>query len=308
MNDIELTKTIEAFIFYYEKEKFQDFCDRLFFELYPDDYTPVRAGGPKGDMKNDGYCPKERIFLQAHATRGEIISKTKKKIQEDLEGCLKHHPDVKKWIYLTNDTLVGEVETFIDELRVKNNTIEIEVWGHKKITQTILKLPKDKISKIIEIDLENDFEILEAKEKADINIIENIFDDVLKRINNQNEYTNDYKMIKIKDKISLNFKSEEDKSEVEKYLKYAILKLELTRKRLSEEDPESQNDIHSHIYYNYNKLKRKGLKNIEILHSLFEYFIPKDKIGFSEYENLTKAFVLSFFEDCTIFEKVKNNQ
>jgi hypothetical protein len=90
-------------------------------KIYPDDYTPVRAGGPKGDTKMDGYCPKAKIYFAAHATRGENISATKKKIRSDLEGCLKEHKDVKKWVYLTNDTLLGEVEQSVEELRGLEN-------------------------------------------------------------------------------------------------------------------------------------------------------------------------------------------
>ncbi|MFF4355148.1 hypothetical protein [Streptomyces sp. NPDC001530] len=69
--------------------------DRLGLELYPGEYQPVRAAGPKGDTKNDGYCPKARVFFAAHATRGERIDKTKAKIHGDLEGCLQEHRDVR---------------------------------------------------------------------------------------------------------------------------------------------------------------------------------------------------------------------
>ncbi len=38
---------IKAIDFY----NFQDFCDRLLLTLYPEEYSPVRAGGRNGDMK-----------------------------------------------------------------------------------------------------------------------------------------------------------------------------------------------------------------------------------------------------------------
>jgi hypothetical protein len=70
MNKATLQTIIEDRIFNLVGNSFQDLCDRLCLKLYPDDYTPVRAGGPKGDTKNDGYCPKAKIYFAAHATMG----------------------------------------------------------------------------------------------------------------------------------------------------------------------------------------------------------------------------------------------
>ena len=137
MNPATLRRIVEDRIINLDGNTFQDLCDRLCMKLYPDDYTPVRAGGPKGDTKNDGYCPKARIFFAAHATRGEKIFKTKRKIKSDLEGCLKKHNNIASWIFLTNDTLVGEVEKFVDELREEHSNINIETWGHKRIAEKI---------------------------------------------------------------------------------------------------------------------------------------------------------------------------
>src|SRR3954467_14205123 len=118
MDANSLRKIVSNHIAQVEGNNFQTMCDRLASELYPGDYQPVRPGGSHGDTKNDGYCPKARIFFAAHATRGEAAQRTKDKIKGDLEGCLAQHRDVETWRYLTNDTLLGEVDQFIDnELR-----------------------------------------------------------------------------------------------------------------------------------------------------------------------------------------------
>ena len=115
-------------------DEFQSVCNRLGETLYPNDFTPVRAGGPQGDMSNDGYCPKARVFLAAHATRGEEIASTKRKIKSDLEGCIKKHSSVKEWIYLTNDTLVGEIHTYVDEeLRPKYPNVDIRTMDNNSV-------------------------------------------------------------------------------------------------------------------------------------------------------------------------------
>ncbi|WP_282178496.1 hypothetical protein [Maribacter stanieri] len=143
-------KIIDDYIKSMEYYYFQDFCDRLLSTLYPGEYIPVRAGGRNGDMKNDGYCYASRIFFQAHATRGERAKQTKNKIESDLNGCLEKWKDVKKFVYITNDTLIGEVENHVDTLRAKFPNIKIETWGFKRLTFIIKKLKIDEIEFVID--------------------------------------------------------------------------------------------------------------------------------------------------------------
>lgn len=154
MESNSLRKIIESLIAQLEGNRFQDFCDRLGAELFPTDYHPVRAGGSRGDTKNDGYCPQARIFFAAHATRGEAASKTKVKLSSDLEGCVRQHRDVRLWRYLTNDTLRGEIEQYIDnDLRPRYPDVIIEVWGHKRIADEVSKFKIPAIEKILDVSL-----------------------------------------------------------------------------------------------------------------------------------------------------------
>jgi hypothetical protein len=143
-------KIIDDYIKSIEYYYFQDFCDRLLCTLYPQEYVPVRAGGQNGDMKNDGYCYASRIFFQAHATRGESAKKTKDKIESDLNGCLQNWKDVAKFVYITNDTLIGEVESHVDTLRAKFPNITIETWGNKRLSYKIKKLELNEIEFVID--------------------------------------------------------------------------------------------------------------------------------------------------------------
>ncbi|WP_274563700.1 hypothetical protein [Streptomyces spiramyceticus] len=152
MDHNSLRKLVEGQLLRLEGNAFQDCMDRLGLELYPSDYQPVRAAGPKGDTKNDGYCAKARVFFAAHATRGERIDKTKAKIRGDLEGCLQEHRNVRVWRFLTNDTLPGEVDQFIDnELRPLHPAVIIEVWGLKMLADEISKLKREQVDRIIDV-------------------------------------------------------------------------------------------------------------------------------------------------------------
>ncbi len=308
MDQNTLRKIIEDKIINLSGNSFQDFCDRLGLALYPDDYTPVRAGGSKGDMSNDGYCPKARIFFAAHATRGEDISKTKTKIKGDLEGCITKHSDVQRWIYLTNDTLVGEVETHVDDLRREHSSVTIETWSHKIIAGKILELSNTSIETVLDM-------VLNLSEQAsnqggDIqewNIIDDIFVTVIARLKSINGYV-DKVRINLEDKIKLNFENEDDRGTVRSYFFYALTKVSLIEQRIQEEDGDIQNDLHSHLLNQYYELKLAGHKNIHILHELFKIFIPAGKEADPTYSNLSKAFVLFFFDDCTIFEKTESEK
>lgn len=160
MDPNSLRKLVEGQLLRLEGNTFQDCMDRLGLALYPGDYQPVRAAGPKGDTKNDGYCPKARVFFAAHATRGERIDKTKAKISGDLEGCLQQHRDVRTWRFLTNDTLPGEVDQFIDnEIRPRYRGLTIEAWGLKTLADEICKLNRQQVDKIIDVTSEDEPEI-----------------------------------------------------------------------------------------------------------------------------------------------------
>lgn len=152
-------RIIEDYIKAIEYTHFQDFCDRFLLKLYPDDYTPVRAGGRNGDMKNDGYCFVARIFFQAHATRGESAKTTKEKIKKDLEGCLDKWDNVKEFIYITNDTLIGEIENFVDNLRKDYPKTTITTWTPKIIIEKIKDLSQKDIEYIIERNLSSNLTI-----------------------------------------------------------------------------------------------------------------------------------------------------
>jgi|GEM_PF-2323535 len=303
MDNTTLRMIVENYIFALEGDRFQNFCDRLCIVLYPDDYTPVRAAGPNGDGKNDGYCPKARVFFQAHATRGEKLSKTKKKISEDLDGCLKKQRDVKTWIYLTNDTLCGEIEQFIDLLRTQYENLTIETWGHKKITNKIMSLEKDKLEQIISLPLNlTEYEIKAEVDKYEFSIVDTIFRNIIN--NNNDGRTYRYKEnIKLEKKIKINFPNKEVQKIVSQHFRYAFIKYKRIEERMQQESPETQNDLHADILSMYRNFLKYGKSGEDLLNALFEYYTPKEYAKNESYRNLAKAYVLFFFEDCTIFEQ-----
>lgn len=149
-------------------------------------------------------------------------------------------------------------------------------------------------------------QIAKSDEK-DFGIIDEIFKSVIKSLGSS-ESLPDKEHINLSKKIEINFKDEEERRRVQEYFKYAYTKIALIEKRIQEEDSEIQNDLHGHLFQRYNSLKDKGLNNLQILEELFSQFIIPDKKDNAEYTNLTRAFILFFFDDCTIFEKTESEK
>jgi hypothetical protein len=110
------------------------------------------------------------------------------------------------------------------------------------------------------------------------------------------------------EKIQLNFKDEGDRNAVRQYLKFAYTKLHKIDEQIKIGGSERERQLQSHIFGKYRALKKSEMGNIEILEALFQDFVVKGKEENPEYTDIAKAFVLFFFDDCTIFEKTEEEK
>lgn len=124
---------------------FQEFGDRLLSKLYPDQYISVRAGGSWGDLKNDGYCHVNRTFFHFYSTSQNNVAALKAKIAADISGCLTKQKQVDRIVFVTNDSNLGVIEAFIDDLRLKHG-ISIDTWGPNRLVEIIRVLPTNDIA------------------------------------------------------------------------------------------------------------------------------------------------------------------
>ena len=146
--------------------------------------------------------------------------------------------------------------------------------------------------------------------KNDYGVIEIMFEFVLKKIEDNDDTdtkssTTRDKLIHIKDKIELNFKTQVERSEVKEYFTKLYTKINFVEKAFQSLDTEEQNDVHFYILNNYNSLKRNDDETspIEILTELAHGFIPENQLQNPTYKSIAHAIILFFFDDCTIFEK-----
>lgn len=106
-------------------------------------------------------------------------------------------------------------------------------------------------------------------------------------------------------KIPLNFPSLNDQEEVKSYFKLSLLKQSVIKDIFGSYDSFDQDDVTLSILFDYNKLKSEFSNNLAVLRKLIDIYSLKKTIL---YKSLSIAFVLTFFEDCTIFEKTKEER
>lgn len=308
MDRIAVRAIVINTIFSKEGTEFQRMCDRFRARLHPGDSISTRAGGSHGDLSNDGYCPKARKFFACHATRGTSAQNIMDKITSDLEGCLSKWTDVQTWIFVTNDILSGEIPKFVDELRKKNKeekNVDIEIWNKDQFADEIMKFDDDKvISEILDINLGNAFLAAELDESIEAEAINAIFDNVTARIlaRETKEAVDPDKdrRMKLKTKIQLNFKNEQEQESVTQFF-FAALRLQpYIKDRMQIETPEMQEAISAYLFSKYDTLRSQQMESYAILQNLFQDF---EQGAPNVLQNVIRAFVLFFFEDCTIFEK-----
>lgn len=115
------------------------------------------------------------------------------------------------------------------------------------------------------------------------------------------------KLIKTRQKIERNFKKADERAEVKEYFTHSYTKINLIEEKYRLLDNNVQLEIHGYIFSVYKELKTNK-SGIEILRELFKHFLPTGKEKDPQYVSFAKAFVLFFFDDCTIFEKTKQEK
>lgn len=151
------------------------------------------------------------------------------------------------------------------------------------------------------VEIEQEFEFSPKELLA----LEDVINNALDSANLDSEpLIDDQKLITINDKIVLNFKTEHERQAVRDIRERTFAQIDLIDDIFKEKLPDDVNAITQCAHDVYNSLKAKNQQPFEILQNMFKIFTPKDKDD-PRYRLAVKAFVLYFFDDCTIFEKTK---
>lgn len=129
---------------------FQDFFSDLMEAVLPGTFVRVRAAGPTGDLKCDGYCLDTGTLFQVYAPRnvevtlGEMVAKMK----ADFAGALVHWKELMKtWVFVHNDVDGQRAERVkaLAELAAAHPTLAFEHWS--KTDLELLALSLDRVGR-----------------------------------------------------------------------------------------------------------------------------------------------------------------
>jgi hypothetical protein len=143
---------------------------------------------------------------------------------------------------------------------------------------------------------------------TDIEVYRDLFEYVLQKSVSSSRSTTSFEFLETSKKIELNFVDSSDCEHVQTFFSQTFDRISAIEAYFQTLDANQQLDITSQVYDSYVSHKTDGKGSMQILMALFEEYTPQDKRGDPAYHRAAKAFVLMFFEDCSIFEKKANLQ
>jgi len=288
------------------RENFQQLVWDILIKTYPGLQAPKMVR----DMGSDGHIIKEECFFACYAPESfEYDNKdTFDKINKDFAKFTKNWLSTgqfNKWIFVTKRNLKGEALKRITELNQIKDGVRKENWGLENLVNLSMKLSEGDIQEIFDLHSSiNKYADYKEQEDKEDSILNQLFDFVIEKLPDDMDSLPEHeKHVKTKAKIKINFKNKKEQEEVNKYFIEAYTRIKQIEIRIQELEPITQQNIQTLITHHYLKLKRDELPNIKILDRLFDFFTPpKQKIN-PDYAKVVRAFILFYFDDCSIFEK-----
>lgn len=140
--------------------------------------------------------------------------------------------------------------------------------------------------------------------QEDLGIIAEIYKSVLESPKQSLTMEKDHNFVAINKKIEFNISDPEERKRIKKLFEDIYDKINVIEKTFSELDPSQQRTITIDIGEQYQKfIKKNNSDMMQTLEDLFNHYTPKTKSKNPEYNLLARAFVLFFFDDCTIGRK-----
>lgn len=140
--------------------------------------------------------------------------------------------------------------------------------------------------------------------QEDLGIIAEIYKNVLENPKPSLSMEKDSDFVAINKKIELNITDPEEQESVKELFENVYDRINIIEKTFSELDPSQQRSITIDVKEQYRKsLKKNDSDMMQTLDDLINHYTPKSKSKNPDYNNLARAFVLFFFDDCTIGRK-----
>lgn len=103
------------------QSKFEDWFAAMASRIFGADFELIKAGGQDGDKKSDGRRISTETVFQCYAPESPatFAAKAKSKIQDSFPEVLKYWPNLKKWVFVHNNSegLPTSASDKLEELR-----------------------------------------------------------------------------------------------------------------------------------------------------------------------------------------------
>lgn len=122
---------------------FQALFADLMENAWPQDFQKIKAYGPIGDLKCDGYWRSRRCVFQCYGPASMNERKVIAKIRTDLDGAVGHWQGrIAEWAFVHNDKegLSPNVVQVLDDLRRKYPRIKIAKWAWPRAREQFERL------------------------------------------------------------------------------------------------------------------------------------------------------------------------
>ncbi len=122
--------------------EFQDWFVRLAGLAFGSDFEAVRAYGPSGDLKCDGYRVSTGTVFQSYAPYEMKEAPLNTKIEEDFVGAYENWDNMAEWVLVHNDHrgLPPSSIQLLEHLREDYPAVKINVWTEAPLRQLIDRL------------------------------------------------------------------------------------------------------------------------------------------------------------------------
>lgn len=151
-------------------QAFQDFFADLMEKAHAGDFVRVRAHGPHGDEKCDGYLASEGRLFQVYATQSQTLGDLLRKISADFPGAREHWgPRMRAWALVHNHGLPPAVVKQLDDLRAAHPDVLIEHWDQERLRSLLDRMARRQLEDLFGRPLEaRDFQRLSFTEIAPV--------------------------------------------------------------------------------------------------------------------------------------------
>jgi hypothetical protein len=140
--------------------------------------------------------------------------------------------------------------------------------------------------------------------KEDLGIIDEIYKKILKKHKTKLYGVRKKDFVGVEEKIKLNIVGKDKQEELRELFRSIYDKISLIQQTFYNLDKGDQREIHIDIKERYSEILKESQGDVLLtLRKLSREYLPLDKLKNPKYTTLSKAFVLFFFDDCTIGRK-----